>query len=253
MKTYSPLFLLAALACCPALARPRPPPTPATGSARPAPTPRPPSRATSKPAWHVSAKTRKFGDFTGLERKRRHLVLGGALRVRGAGGYYADLQAANLGLDTRSLGVHSGHEGLYDAAPGLPSCRATLPTAPDTLPGQWRQLLTLPAGYPAATTAGDAAGQPPCSRWTSASRRSTWTFGPLLSFQHWTYRVSFKRDVRDGTRPLTTAVLLHRATTGGAGGPDDGPGRSLGRLRHAQPLQATWPTRSRASPTGPIA
>ena len=69
----------------------------------------------------VSDDSLNFGDWRGLPRKRAHLVLGGELSYRNAGGTYADLMADELGLDTRRVAAQSGREGLYSLDFGFAS------------------------------------------------------------------------------------------------------------------------------------
>jgi hypothetical protein len=80
---------------------------------------------------------------------RAYLALSGSLRVRGAGGYFADLDAADLGLDTRSLGINSGHEGLYSLHLGYASCRTSpMVHRPPTSAAGTRCSRCLPATPP---------------------------------------------------------------------------------------------------------
>lgn len=208
MNTYSPLFLLAALGLLS---------TPGAAFAAADTTnwkcsscPYPKGITTTVDAGVavVSEDSKKFGDFTGLQDKGAHLLLGGSVRVRGEGGYYTDVQAANLGLDTRSLGVDSGHEGLYSLHLGyaeLPRHFADGAMTPYL--GNGSSLLTLPAGYPAATSAAMPLATTLQPVDIGFKKKRLDISAAVLSFQDWTYRFSFTRDLRDGTRPLTTAFF----------------------------------------------
>lgn len=208
MKTYTPLFLFAALGLLSISGTAAAAADTSNWKCTSCPYPKSLTGNVEAGLGTVSEDSKKFGDFTGLDEKGAHLVLGGALRVRGAGGYYADLQAANLGLDTRSLGVNSGHEGLYALHLGyseLPRHFADGARTPYV--GSGGSLLTLHEGYPAQTTASMplAATLQPVD--IGFKKKQLDVSAALLSFRHWTYRLSFKRDVRDGTRPLTTSFF----------------------------------------------
>src|SRR5690242_6473707 len=51
----------------------------------------------------VTDDSQKFGDYTGLNKKGGFLILGGNASRRGDDGYYADLTAEDLGIDSRRL------------------------------------------------------------------------------------------------------------------------------------------------------
>ena len=52
---------------------------------------------------YVTDSSQKFGDYTGLDSKGAFAILDGTVSRRGDDGYYADLWAADLGLDSRRL------------------------------------------------------------------------------------------------------------------------------------------------------
>ena len=208
MNTHSPLFLLAALGLLSVPATAMAAADTANWKCQACPYPKAITGTVEAGLGTVSEDSQKFGDYTGLQEKGAYLALGGSLRVRGAGGYYADLEAANLGLDTRSLGINSGHEGLYSLHLGY----AELPRhfadgAQTPYLGNGGSLLTLPAGYPAETTA----AMPLASTLQPVSigykKKRIDVSAALLNSQNWTYRFSFTRDVRDGTRPMTAAFF----------------------------------------------
>src|SRR4051812_49663249 len=57
---------------------------------------------------YVTDSSQKFGDYTGLDQKGAFLELGGNVSHRGENGYFADLWAADLGLDSRRLYREAG-------------------------------------------------------------------------------------------------------------------------------------------------
>jgi MtrB/PioB family decaheme-associated outer membrane protein len=208
MTTHSPLFLLAALGLLSCAGAATAAADTTNWKCQSCPYPKGITGAVEAGIGTVSEDSQKFGDYTGLEDKGAHLVLGGALRVRGAGGYYADLQASDLGLDTRSLGLNSGHEGLYSLHIGyaeLPRHFADGARTPYL--GNGGSRLTLPAGYPAETTATMPLANTLQAVDIGYKKKLVDVSATLLSFQNWTYRFSFTRDVRDGTRPMNAAFF----------------------------------------------
>lgn len=151
----------------------------------------------------VSDASPKFGTYTGLESDGAYGVLGGSVTYRGDSGYFADLSAADLGLDTRRLTAQTGREGTYTLRLGY----AELPRyfgegAATPFLGNGGAVLTLPAGYPASgnTTMPLAGTLQPIELGYKAKRFDLG--GTFLAGERWTYRVSLRRDTRDGTKPV---------------------------------------------------
>lgn len=146
----------------------------------------------------VGDASSKFGDYTGLQKKGGYLALGGNLSYRGDAGYWADLAATDLGLDTRSLAARSGREGLY----AFDLAYSELPrhfgdgAVPPFL-GVGGAVLTLPAGYPVASSAAAGGLQPVA---LGFERKRLDLSGRWVGMEHWTYRVALRRDTREGTR-----------------------------------------------------
>jgi MtrB/PioB family decaheme-associated outer membrane protein len=151
----------------------------------------------------VSDDSAKFGDYTGLNRQGAFLVLGGAARYRGEGGIHGSVTASDLGLDTRSVAAEVGKEGRYRLQLGYAEIpRHFFDGAQTPFLGRGGTVLSLPAGFPAGTTA----LMPLDTTLHSADvgfRRSRleagllWIFGP-----EWTTRVSVRHDERDGTQRI---------------------------------------------------
>ena len=152
---------------------------------------------------YVSDDSPTFGNYTGLNQKGAYLDLGGTLTYRGESGYYANVTASDLGLDIRRLEAQSGREGLYNFRLGyaeIPRYFAEGATTPFSR--QWRQYLDPACGrlpgrhhgpMPLATTL------QPIELGYKASRFDL--VGTWIRQQNFTYRVSLRRDVRDGTKP----------------------------------------------------
>lgn len=165
-------------------------------------------------AGNVSDKSARFGTYTGLQDKGAYAVVGGSATWRDGDGQYADLDAADLGLDSRSLRVRGGREGLvaldlrYDETPRYIGDGAQTPFL-----GVGGGTLTLPQGFAAPGTNGMplAANLRPIDPGYTAKRLDL--TGSWLGTDSLNLRLGFRRDVRDGTRPiyasfLSTAVQL---------------------------------------------
>ena len=152
---------------------------------------------------YASDDSTTFGNYTGLPDKGAYLDLGGKLLYRGEDGYFADLIASDLGIDTRWLDIQGGREGLF----GLRFGYAEIPRyfaegARTPFQGNGGNSLTLPAGagFPAANTAAMplASTLKPLELGYLAKRYDL--SGSWLGQDNFTYRVSLRRDVRDGTK-----------------------------------------------------
>ena len=149
----------------------------------------------------VSDDSAKFGDYTGLNRKGAFGILGGAARYRGEGGLYGDVSASDLGLDSRSLSGEIGQEGRYRLRLGYSEIPHYLTdTAMTPFLGNGGAVLSLPAGFPAVDTAAMPLAstlQPfePGFKRKRLDGGFTWYGG-----EKWTWRVSLRHDVRDGTQ-----------------------------------------------------
>ena len=152
---------------------------------------------------YASDDSTTFGNYTGLPDKGAYLDLGGKLLYRGEDGYFADLIASDLGIDTRWLDIQGGREGLF----GLRFGYAEIPRyfaegARTPFQGNGGNSLTLPAGagFPAANTAAMPLANTlkPLELGYLAKRYDL--SGSWLGQDNFTYRVSLRRDVRDGTK-----------------------------------------------------
>jgi MtrB/PioB family decaheme-associated outer membrane protein len=205
MRIHSPLFLLAALgvlsAAGPAAAQVD------TSKWKCESCPYPNKGTTGSVqagALVVTDDSTTFGNYTGLESKGGYLDLGGQLSYRGENGYFADLTAADLGLDVRRLEGQAGREGVYTLKLGYAEIpRYFAEGAQTPFLGNGGHTLTLPSGvgFPAGDTASMPLGSTlkPVELGYKASRfdlGGTW-FGQ----ENWTYRASLRRDVRDGSKP----------------------------------------------------
>jgi len=154
MKIFSSLHLLAALGVLSAAAGASAQVDTSRWKCETCPYPKGTTGSVDVGVGAVADSSTRGGDYTGLQRPGARLVLGGTVSRRGDDGYYADVSAADLGLDTRSLAGQAGREGLYSLRVGYAEIprRLTQGAATPFL-GSGGDTLTLPAGYPAASTA----------------------------------------------------------------------------------------------------
>jgi MtrB/PioB family decaheme-associated outer membrane protein len=95
---------------------------------------------------YVTNDSYKFGDYTGLNEKGAYILADANVSGRNEKGAYYDLNATNLGLDSRFIGVEGGWQGRaqfdisYDQLPKLNSDTARTPFTGDSvqrLPSGW--------------------------------------------------------------------------------------------------------------------
>lgn len=160
----------------------------------------------------VSQDSAKFGRFNGLGEKGGFLIGGASVRNDGEDGAYWSLDAADLGLDTRSLSLVGGTQGRYrawlryDQLPNLSSDSARTPFL-----GSGTGTLTLPAGFPATSTAGMPLGTS-LQAVDIGTRRKRFEVGAaLLSSPRWEYAVNVRRETKDGTMRSSGAFFVNAA------------------------------------------
>ncbi|MBW6493133.1 MAG: MtrB/PioB family decaheme-associated outer membrane protein [Burkholderiaceae bacterium] len=152
-------------------------------------------------AGAVSQSSAKFGQFNGLGDKGGFLIGGANVRGDGENGAYWSLKAADLGIDARSLSAEAGTAGRYrmwlryNQLPALSSDSASTPFL-----GSGTANLTLPAGYPAATTALMPLGASLQSVAIGTERKRLDVGALLLAAPQWEYSVNVRHEVKDGTK-----------------------------------------------------
>jgi MtrB/PioB family decaheme-associated outer membrane protein len=152
----------------------------------------------------VSDASQTYGDYTGLQRRGAYLIFGGDLSRRGDDGYFADLSAADLGVGSRRLSGAAGREGLYTLRVGYAEIPRHLANGAATpFLGNGGDVLTLPAGYPAATTAAMPLGST-LQPIDLGFKYQRFDLGAsVLAGRDWSFKVGVRHDVRDGTRPTS--------------------------------------------------
>ncbi len=154
-------------------------------------------------AGGVKGDRAAYGDWNGLNGKRTFVVAGGKLRARSDSGYGAEVDAADLGLDSRSLSARVGQQGLWGLSLGYSEIPHQLEGAGvSPFIGVGGDRLTLPAGYPAASTASMplASTLRPVDLGSQRKRLDLgagWDISRAFSTS-----VKLRHDVRDGTQRL---------------------------------------------------
>ena len=204
MKIFSPLHLLAALGVLSAAGAASAQVDTSRWKCETCPYPKGTTASVDVGAGYVSQDSPKFGDYTGLDRKGAYAVLDGTASRRGDDGYFADLTAADLGLDSRRIFGQAGREGLYSLRIGYAEIPRHLTEGAATpFLGSGGNVLTLPGGYPAGNTAGMplAGTLQPIELGYNYKRFDLGA--SLVGGQEWSYRLSVRRDTRDGTKPIS--------------------------------------------------
>ena len=159
---------------------------------------------------NVSDSSSKFGEYNGLDNKGGFVIGDGAARYRGAGGAYLNVNASNLGLDTRSLAAEGGRQGTYklilnyDELPHFVSDSAQTPFI-----GNGGASLALPAGFRAGMT-----GLMPLASTLQpvdleTKRQELGVGGSWTPVRAWEYAANFRHQTRDGTKGTTGAFFVN--------------------------------------------
>ena len=160
----------------------------------------------------VSDKSYKFGEYTGLDEQGGFFIGDGSVRFRGANAYYWDIDASNLGLDSRALNVEGGSQGTYklivkyDEIPHYLSDSARTPFI-----GSGGASLTLPPGFPATTTgAMPLAGTLQQVR-LGTQRKRLAAGGSWFGASDWEFAAKFRRETKDGMKRTAGAFFVNSA------------------------------------------
>jgi len=161
---------------------------------------------------YVSDKSQKFGDFTGLDNKGAYLDLGGNVSRRGDDGYFADLWGRDLGIDSRQLYGESGREGRYTLRVGYAEIPRNFTEGAQTpFVGSGGASLTLPAGYPGASTAAMPLATTLSPIDIGLKYKRLDLGGTVVGGRDWSANVSYRHDERDGTRPTSGGFFFANA------------------------------------------
>lgn len=161
-------------------------------------------------AGTVSDKSAEFGQYNGLQKKGGFFIGGAAVRSRGADGTYWNLDASNLGLDTRSVDAEGGKQGSYklrlkyDETPHRIWDGALTPFA-----GSGGASLTLPAGFAAATTAGMPLAGQLNQVDLATQRKQVGVGGSWIPNTNWEYAFNYRHETRDGNKATAGSFFVN--------------------------------------------
>jgi MtrB/PioB family decaheme-associated outer membrane protein len=160
---------------------------------------------------NVSDKSAKFGDYTGLNKKGGFFIGDGAARSRGEDGAYWNLNASNLGLDSRSLDAEGGQQGKYklllkyDELPHFISDSALTPFV-----GNGGASLTLPAGFvPGGTTGAMSLAGTLQQVEIGTQRKRLGVGASWIPVSDWEYAVNFRHETKEGTKRTAGSFFVN--------------------------------------------
>jgi MtrB/PioB family decaheme-associated outer membrane protein len=158
----------------------------------------------------VTDASQKFGDYTGLNRQGAFAILDGTVSRRGDDGYYADLSGADLGLDSRRLSGQAGREGLYSLNLGYAEIPRHLTEGARTpFLGNGGNVLTLPAGFPAADTSSMPLGSTLQPIDIGFKYKRLDLGGTFIGGEGWSANLSLRHEKTDGAE-LKGTYSTHR-------------------------------------------
>jgi MtrB/PioB family decaheme-associated outer membrane protein len=160
---------------------------------------------------YVSDKSYKFGEYNGLNKQGGFFIGDGAVRFRGADAYYWNINASDLGLDTRSLNAEGGRQGTYKLLLNYDQLSHHISEGVKTpYVGSGGASLTLPPGFPAATT-----GAMPLAATLRDvnlnTDRKRLAVGASWMANNWEYSAKFTHETRDGMRRSAGAFFTNAA------------------------------------------
>jgi len=162
----------------------------------------------------VSKDSFKFGEYTGLNDKGGFFIGDAAVRFRDKEANYWNIDASNLGLDSRALLAERGRQGKYkmyleyDEIPHFLSDSAKTPFL-----GSGSGSLTLPGGWVAgASTAGMTALAASLQPVDLETKRKNLGVGvSLIPAPQWEYAVNVRHDTREGMKRIAGSFFFNAA------------------------------------------
>jgi MtrB/PioB family decaheme-associated outer membrane protein len=153
----------------------------------------------------VSDASRRFGDFTGLQREGAHAAVQGEVGFRGDG-TWAEL---NVGENfNRVLAARGGVEGAVSLRlDAIEIPRRLGDGARTPFLGLGSDRLTLPAGYPAISTAAMPLATTLQDAGLGYDYRRIDLGAAVPIGRRFTFTVDARRDVRDGTKPSSASFF----------------------------------------------
>ena len=161
---------------------------------------------------YVSDSSAKFGEYNGLGEKGGYFIGDLKARYRGKDAAYWNVDAANLGLDTRSLNVEGGRQGRYkllldyQELPHFVSDSAQTPFL-----GNGGASLTLPAGFPANTTALMPLAGTLQQVDLETTRQALGVGASWISARTWQFGANVRHETREGQLGTSGAFFVNAA------------------------------------------
>jgi MtrB/PioB family decaheme-associated outer membrane protein len=165
-------------------------------------------------AGYVSDDSFKFGEYTGLHEQGGFLVGNASVRSRGEDSAYWNIDASDLGLDSRSVSAEGGKQGTYKLLfnykelPHFISDSALTPFV-----GAGGNSLTLPAGWvtaPTTDTMTSLAGS--LHEADLETQRKRLGVGVSLTpAPAWEYALNFRHETKEGTQRIAGAFFFNSA------------------------------------------
>lgn len=163
---------------------------------------------------YVSQDTYKFGEYNALNEQGVFLIGDADLRLRGQNAHYWNVEARNLGLDSRSLAVQGGQQGAYK----LSFDYAELPhfisdSIRSVFDGVGSRALSLPATWvraPSSDTMSALQGSLHDEK-LQTSRKRLGLGAALIASSDWQYAVHFQQERREGQQAVSGSFLFNSA------------------------------------------
>lgn len=161
---------------------------------------------------NVSDKSAKFGEYSGLYRQGGFFIGDTELRYRGEGATYWNLNSSNLGLDTRSLDAEGGKQGVFKLFFKYEELSHHISDSVRTpFLGNGGASLTLPPGFPAATTGAMPLATTLQQLDVNQDRKRTALGASWIPASNWEYAVKFNHETREATKRTSGAFFVNSA------------------------------------------
>jgi MtrB/PioB family decaheme-associated outer membrane protein len=163
---------------------------------------------------YLSDDSFKFGEYTGLTDKGAYFVGDALYGYRDKDGRYVDLDAQNLGLDSRWMQLEGGKQGKYELfldyyeLPHFISDSAVTPFI-----GSGGDVLNLPAGWVrAGSTGGMTALQGSLQQEDVETKRKSLGLGVrFFPGRKWQSTVKGRHEIKEGTQQIAGSFLFSAA------------------------------------------
>lgn len=150
----------------------------------------------------------KFGDYRGFDDDGMFLAAGGFAGYRNANGYYIDIAARDLGLESRALDARGGKQGGLEWQFGYSEIQRYLGYGTSTpYSGVGSDRLTLPDGW--RMTQASPSDFVPLALDT---QRKTLDLGLAFGLgRAWDFDVEYERQEKDGAKAFSGAIFIVNA------------------------------------------